>query len=156
MSTTGSVSLKRVKAAKVDGRAASIRYRQDQLQQLHKHLSSNVDEIREALRRDTTHSTSECNVEISMSLSAVRTHYDSLNFDQSIKDEYRSARGEDFESRRVGVGIVYIRPSRITPLFAVIAPLSTAIAAGNCTVLEVGWSPSRIFSVFDSMFVDFR
>lgn len=67
----------------------------------------------------------------------MKDQYASIDFDQMMEEEYRIANGKDAADRRVAAGIVYIVPSSHTLFYSVIAPLSVAIAAGNCAVLEV-------------------
>ena len=67
----------------------------------------------------------------------MKTEYSSIDVDKSLEDEYNLAKGKDFPNRREAVGIVYIKPTQYTLLYSVVASLATAIATGNCVVLEV-------------------
>jgi acyl-CoA reductase-like NAD-dependent aldehyde dehydrogenase len=67
----------------------------------------------------------------------VKDQYASINFDQMLEEEYLIANGKDAANRRAAAGIVYIVPSTHTLFYSVIAPLSVAVAAGNCVVIEV-------------------
>lgn len=131
-----------IRAAVVDGRTANIRYRQNELQALHQSLCSNVDEILLAITKDgngdaSTEPSFEADAEYSHTMSAVKQFYSSLNFEQSHKDEYLLANGADNASRRVGKGLVVIRPTTHTRLYSIVCPIAAAITAGNCVCLEV-------------------
>lgn len=69
----------------------------------------------------------------------VKDQYASIDFDQMLEEEYRIADGENAADRRVANGIAYIVPSNHTLFYSTIAPLSVAIAVGNCVVLEVSF-----------------
>ncbi|KAK0115742.1 hypothetical protein ONS95_000002 [Cadophora gregata] len=131
-----------IRAAVVDGRTANIRYRQNELQALHHALISNVDEILLAITKDSsgdgsTEPSFEAEAEYSHTMSAVKQFYSSLNFEQSHKDEYLLANGTDNLSRRVGKGLVVIRPTTHTRLYSTVCPIAAAITAGNCICLEL-------------------
>lgn len=131
-----------IRAAVIDGRTANIRYRQNELQSLHQTLRSYVDELLLASTKDScgdgsTEASLEADAEYSHTMSAVKQFYSSLNFEQSHKDEYLLANGADNPSRRVGKGLVVIRPTTHTRLYSIISPIAAAITAGNCVCLEV-------------------
>ena len=131
-----------LRAAVVDGRTANVRYRQNELQSLHQALRNNVDELLLASIKDgcgdsAKEPSSEADAEYSHTMSAVKQFYSTLNFEQSHKDEYLLANGSDSPSRRVGKGLVVIRPSTHTRLYSIICPIAAAITAGNCVCLEV-------------------
>lgn len=127
----------RLVAARIDGRAENIRYRQEQLRQLHSNIVTNRSQLHRSLLKDAGYTKAESDVELAVAMNAIRHHYDSLDFDVSIKQEYSVARGHDYAHRMVGVGIVYIKPADSSSLYAIIAPLSAAIAAGNAVILKV-------------------
>jgi aldehyde dehydrogenase (NAD+) len=80
----------------------------------------------------------EAQIEFSLALTAVRERFAELEPKKELEDEYAVARGEDAGSLRLGYGTVYIKASADhTPFYSAIAPLSAAIAAGNCVVLQV-------------------
>lgn len=127
----------RLRSAKIDGRTENVRYRQTQLQYLHRELAANQDDIRGALRKDSGFSDAETDVEFANAMNVLRELYDALDFDKSLKDEYSVTRHSDYVQRRVGVGLVYIEPGTAFPFFSTIAPLCAAIAAGNCILLHI-------------------
>ncbi len=130
-------SLERLKAAAIDGRAHNIFYRQTQLERLCNALTSQVEEFRKAIRNDYGHNNAEIAVEISLAIDAVKRHYHSLQPLEAHKEEYRIAHGEDAPDSKTPIGIVYIEPSLHTLFYSVVAPLSAAIAAGNCVAVLV-------------------
>ncbi|KAG4438900.1 hypothetical protein IFR05_005635 [Cadophora sp. M221] len=137
-----SAGMDQIRAAVIDGRTANIRYRQNELQSLHQVLRSYVDELLLASTKDSSGDGStepgfEADAEYSHTMSAVKQFYSSLNFEQSHKDEYLLANGADNPSRRVGKGLVVIRPTTHTRLYSIISPIAAAITAGNCVCLEL-------------------
>lgn len=131
-------STKRVSAACIDGRAQSPRYIQQQLIKLHDVLVENATEIREAIRNDSHHTSAEIDVEYFLAVQCVKYQYAQLDVERFIEEEYHLARSIDSPKRVVAAGVVYISPAEHTRLYSIIAPLSTAVAAGNCVVVEVG------------------
>lgn len=129
--------LSRLRSAKIDGRTENLRYRQSQLQYLHRELCAIHDEIRGAIRKDASFTAREADVEFASAMSALKDAYEGLDFDQALDEEYNPARGLDYLKRRSGVGIVYIKPANSFPFFNVLAPLVAAIAAGNCILLQL-------------------
>jgi hypothetical protein len=132
----------RLRAATIDGRTDNVRYRQNQLQSLHATLRNNVEKILSAISEDVGSShlqdnNSEASCEFYLASNAIRRLYESLDFKQSLKDEYQVANGADYLTRRVGKGLVVIRPTAHTRFYSIICPLATAITAGNCVCLEV-------------------
>ncbi|KAI0023546.1 Aldehyde/histidinol dehydrogenase [Xylariomycetidae sp. FL0641] len=130
-------AVERLQMAAADGRTENVRYRQNELQSLHKALRSNAVAICGALAQDTKAASAEVETEFYLAMDAVRHFYESLDFDASLKHEYSVTHGKDFASRRVGVGMVVIRPTSHTRFYSIISPLAAAIAAGNCLVLEL-------------------
>lgn len=70
-------------------------------------------------------------------MNAVEQQYEGLDFEESIKREYLIATGANNQSQRIGKGVIVIRPTTHTRFYSIIVPLATAMAAGNCTALEV-------------------
>jgi acyl-CoA reductase-like NAD-dependent aldehyde dehydrogenase len=132
-----SSSISRIQASNIDGRARTPRFIQAQLQALHSSLLVNVAEIRQAIASSTNHTPAEVGVEYHLAVSTVKDQYESINLDQVLEEEYKIANGKDASDRRVAKGVVYIVPASHTLFYSTIAPLSAAIAAGNCVVMEV-------------------
>ncbi|KAI1342620.1 Aldehyde/histidinol dehydrogenase [Xylariaceae sp. FL0016] len=131
------LAIERLQMAVVDGRTDNVRYRQDQLQNLHKALRTNATVICGALSQDTKGSAAEVETEYYLAMDAVRHFYESLDFDESLKAEYCVTKGKDFATRRSGVGTVVIRPTSHTRFYSIVSPLAAAISAGNCIILEL-------------------
>jgi acyl-CoA reductase-like NAD-dependent aldehyde dehydrogenase len=134
-----SSSISRIQAANIEGRARTPRFIQGQLQALHSSLLKNASEIRQVIASSTHHTPAEVGIEYYLAVSAVKDQYTSIDFNQSLDEEYRIANGKDAPDRRVAAGIVYIVPTSHTLFYSTIAPLSAAIAAGNCVILEVSF-----------------
>lgn len=135
-------ALDRLDESIVDGRTENGRYRQDQLHALHKALREEAAQLCAALQADSRSTPAEVEAEYYLAMQAVRHFYATIDFARDLEDEYRVARGKDNPARRVGVGLVVIRPTSHTRLYSVVSPLAAAIAAGNCLVLEVS-CPNR-------------
>lgn len=127
----------RVRAAAIDGRLSNVYKRQTELERLHRTLVQNSQTIKDAIIEDTGYSAAEAAIEYHLTLASLKKQYTLLDPRKELEDEYRIARGEDAPDRREASGIVYIVPTSHTLLFSVIAPLSAAIAAGNCVVVQV-------------------
>lgn len=131
-------AIERLQMSVADGRTENGRYRQGQLQALHRILREEAGQICSALSAGSRSSSSaEVEAEYYLAMNAVRHFYDGLDFEGELKEEYSVVRGKDNLSRRVGVGLVVIRPTAHTRLYSVVTPLAAAIAAGNCIVVEV-------------------
>jgi len=131
-----------LQAAAIDGRTRTVFYRQTQLEKLHKSLVSNASEIVDAIVADSGLSRTEAQIEYSLALTTVRERFAELEPKKELENEYAVARGEDAGDLRLGYGTVYIKASADhTPFYSAIAPLSGAIAAGNCVVLQVREQP---------------
>lgn len=135
---TDTHAVERLRDSVTDGRTENIRYRQNQLQSLHAALRSEADALCGALAQDARASSAEVETEFYLTMDAVRHFYDALDFDAEHKQEYLPVtEGRDNATRRVGVGLVVIRPTTHTRLYSIVTPLAAAISAGNCVILEV-------------------
>jgi len=126
-----------LRAAAIDGRTHNIYYRQHQLEALHQGLLDHTSEIKDALAADYDHTPAEIAIEIHLALSALKTSYETLQPTKALAEEYLIASGKDAPANRVPAGIAYIEPCTHTLLYSVVAPLSAAIAAGNCVIVLV-------------------
>ncbi|KAF2812727.1 ALDH-like protein [Mytilinidion resinicola] len=131
------VSLQRIREAAIDGRCQNVIYRQTQLEKLHDALIDNTESVMQAIHRDGGNSIPEARVEHILVLMCLREYYASLDATKALHEEYAVARGEDAPSLREGVGIVYIVPTTHSLFYSIVVPLSAALAAGNCVVIEL-------------------
>jgi hypothetical protein len=131
-------AIETLRVAVADGRAGSVRYRQNEFHKLHAALRENADPICEAIAKDSASSTVKAETEFFLTMDTVRKSYESLDIDKSLKDEYSVKYGKDNVGRRAALGLVAIRPSRHSRFYSVINPLVAALEAGNCVILEVG------------------
>ena len=129
--------LNTLKATVVDGRTENVRWRQNEIQNLHAALRENMDTICHAISKDSSSSTADAEKEFFLTIDAIRHSYKTLDFDRLLKEEYSVKNGKDNLDRRVGLGLVTIRPTMHTRFYSIVTPLVAAIAAGNCVVLEV-------------------
>lgn len=127
----------RIEAAAIDGRLHTLYHRQVQLERLCKALIANVNEIKQAIEQDYTHTFEEIATEYHTTLTTVKQHYSLLNPKEAHEEEYLVANGRDAPHTRAPAGIVYIEPTAHTFFYSSIVPLAAALAAGNCVVLLV-------------------
>lgn len=143
-------SFPELRAAAIDGRAHNIYYRQHQLEMLHQALLDHASELREAIAAEYDYTPAEVAVELHLALGTLKRNYDSLQPTKAYEDEYALANSKDASARRVPAGIVYVQTCSHALLFSVIAPLSAAIAAGNCVIVLVSFSNDVYPSVISS------
>lgn len=137
MASSDSAAIDRLQETAIDGRTENGRYRQDQLQALHNTLREEAGQICAALQADSRSTGPEIEAEYYLTMQAVKHFYDTVDFEKDLKEEYSVAYGKDNVSRRVGAGLVVIKPTSHTRFYSIVVPLAAAMAAGNCLVLEV-------------------
>jgi acyl-CoA reductase-like NAD-dependent aldehyde dehydrogenase len=122
---------------------SSPRHQQSQLSSLHSALRANTDALVSALTSNPFPrlSPAEAEAEYASALDAVRHFYDGIDPKKAHEDEYAIAKGRSNAGRRVGVGIVIVRPGWHTRLWGVVVPVVAAVAGGNSVVLEVSRCP---------------
>lgn len=143
-----SSNFEQLRAAAIDGRTNNIRFRQKELHALSAALQNSIDDILGAISEDAGGSSQvpspEMQAEYYLAMDALKRLYGSLDFQQSLKDEYLIANGADNATHRVSKGLVVIRPTWHTRFYSCVCALATAITAGNCVVLEVGMGTTRL------------
>ncbi|KAF2021436.1 ALDH-like protein [Aaosphaeria arxii CBS 175.79] len=143
--TNSDVIVAQLQATARTDQCRNVFFKQSELKALHDALRSNASQIKEAIQKDTSVSSSEARTEVAVALSIVKDHYQSLDPKKELEYEYRTSKGIDTLDRREPWGLVYIEPDlRHTPFLSVIAPLSAAIAAGNCVLLKLESSLRQI------------
>ena len=147
MASSHEQAFERLQGAVIDGRTENIRFRQNQLQSLHKTLRDEASTICGALAQNQLSSATEVETEFYLAMDAVRHFYDTLDFDRGLEEEYNAANGKDNKGRRVGAGLVIIRPTTHTRFYSIVNPLAAAIFAGTCVILEVSMEP-RVLEAF--------
>ncbi|KAK7409682.1 hypothetical protein QQX98_008125 [Neonectria punicea] len=130
-------AIERLQDAVVDGRAETVRFRQNLLHALHLALRTHAADICAAMASDTGASAAEVDAEFYLAMEAVRHFYDGLDFQKALEDEYSVARGKDNAGRRVGFGLVVLRPTGHTRFFSIVSPLAAALSAACCVALEL-------------------
>lgn len=131
----------RLQETVTDGRLANVFFRREQLFQLQDALRRNEDDILDGILKDSGNTPAEALAELYMTASTLKSLHDQLKPNEELELEYRVANGQDAPATRVGVGIVVIVPQRHTFVYSAIAPLCSAIAAGNCAVVVVSRTP---------------
>ncbi|KAF2158259.1 hypothetical protein K461DRAFT_265028 [Myriangium duriaei CBS 260.36] len=129
-----------IEAAVIDGRARSPRFIQKQLRALHDALIRSLTDIQIVGDQGSN----EAWTEIAITLKAVKNDYASVNLTHILEQEYSLALGKDNIHRRPGYGCAFIIPAGHTPLYSIVQPISAAITVGNCVVLEITQSASRV------------
>ena len=137
----------RIKAAVEDGRAQSPRFKQRQLAALHEALKQNQTLITTAVEKDTRCSKAEANIQYYLTLDAVKSFNDKLDFNKLLEDEYSIAHLKDNPDRRSAIGCVSIIPDSQSLLYSGVVPTAAAIAAGNCVVLEIKQTLSELSTI---------
>ncbi|KAF7184482.1 hypothetical protein CNMCM7691_005550 [Aspergillus felis] len=127
----------RLLAAEIDGRTQNTRYRQNEFHRLQSALSQHIDEIQDAIQKDSGNGPEEVRAELCLALQEIRTHYLTLSLEKDLEEEYCVVAGKDNADAKCGAGIVYIVPSTHTMFYSIISALSAALAAGNCIILEL-------------------
>ena len=136
-------NIKRIQVSVLEGRAQTPRFKQQQLVKLQEALANARTSLVDAICADTGYKVAEAEAQYYLTLSALKAHYCSLDFKQMLEEEFRVANSKDNILRRTAFGCAYIIPTRNSLLYSVIVPVSTAIAAGNCVILEVCASRSK-------------
>ncbi|KAF7131374.1 hypothetical protein CNMCM5793_004545 [Aspergillus hiratsukae] len=127
----------RLLAAEIDGRTQNTGYLQNEFHRLQSALSQHIDEIQDAIQKDSGNRPEEVRAELCLALKEIRTHYLTLSLEKDLEEEYRVVAGEDNAGATRGAGIVYIVPSTHTMFYSIVSALSAALAAGNCIILEL-------------------
>ncbi len=130
-------ALSKLQEAVADGRLANVFFRREQLYRLHDAVLQNKDTIVNGIVKDSGNTEAEAFAEFYATLSAITSYHDQLRPEAELDAEYRIAKGQDAPDAREGVGIVLIRPQAHTFVYSVLAPVSAAIAAGNCVAVVV-------------------
>ncbi|KAM3071814.1 hypothetical protein ACMFMG_009671 [Clarireedia jacksonii] len=134
-------NLDRLRASEIEGTTENVRYRQRELERLHSSLCRNKSSLLSSILKDTDGASGKSNfepeAEFWLTINAIESQYKSLDFEKSIAEEYLIAKGSNNENRRIGKGLVIIRPTTHTRFYSIVTPITTAIAAGNCVALEL-------------------
>jgi len=132
-----------VRAAVLDGRANNIFYRLTQLEKLQKALLNEAVAIQDAIVADSGVTAAEAKIEFSLALEALRERYAELDPKKEHENEFRIANKKNAEDARVGAGLVVIEPATHTLFYSIVAPISAALAAGNCLIVRVSMIITR-------------
>lgn len=139
-------ALANLQATGLTARCHNAFFKQKQLKALHNTLRNNVSAIKDAIQQDTHVSNEEAVTEVAFALDIVREHYTSVNVKKELEHEYLITNGKDAGDKREPLGVVFIEPQQNhTPFFSIIAPLSAAVAAGNCVALKVKYTRALSF-----------
>lgn len=130
-------SLDRVLAAAVEGQAQSQRFIQRQLSRLHEHFVKDGPAIRAAMKNDGSQTKSEIEIQYTLALESITATFSESDFEKALATEYKIAHSENTPDHRCAYGAAYIAPATYNLVYSTIAAVSTAIAAGNCVILEV-------------------
>lgn len=130
-------ALARVHSAAIDGRMKNTRTRQKQLSSLFKSLTEHANYFVDAMQKGDNVSREEANIIVSAMLLEVRQHYENIDFEKELVQEYNVRWGKSWVDRRVAARLVYIIPQSFTKVFNVFSALSAAIEAGSCCIVEV-------------------
>ncbi len=124
----------RIEISCLEGRAQSVRFRQKLFHSLYNALKSSASALREAIAADSGNGEAEVALELALALSELRTHYDTLNLEEELKEQ----RALENLNATTNIGIIYVIPAKQNLYYSVISALTAALAAGNCVIVEVG------------------
>ncbi|EPE34796.1 ALDH-like protein [Glarea lozoyensis ATCC 20868] len=128
--------MEKVRGTIIDGRLENVRYRQYQLQQLHLALRNGAEQLQDALCKDSGISKTIAKTEFYLAMDSVNKAYETLDFDQALKDEYLIKDGKDNLNSRSGLGVIAFRPGTHSRLYSIVTVVAMAIAAKNALYLE--------------------
>jgi acyl-CoA reductase-like NAD-dependent aldehyde dehydrogenase len=131
----------RICISSLEGRARSVRFQKSQLRRLHEELVQSRNEIQELMIKEEHHTEKEAAFEYVLLLSELSNHYAALNSKSQLQLARRIELRENNISRTRSVDIVYIVPSKHTPVYSIISPIGAAISAGSCIIVEVKRTP---------------
>lgn len=134
----------KIRSAAIDGRAQNIMFKITQLKKLHQALVREIDAIEDAITKDTGCSSVEVKLEYYMAMKSLRDQFVALDKKKALEAEYAIAHKQDAPENREAVGVVIIEPTTHTLFYSVTSALSSAIAAGNCVILQVGFGEKRM------------
>ncbi|KAK1754701.1 hypothetical protein QBC47DRAFT_384714 [Echria macrotheca] len=146
--------LERLTTSLTELRPCPPRHRQSQLRALHTSLVSAESSLSAAIASDSPRNTpAEVEAEYLQSVETVRHFYDGINVAAEAEQEYAIVKGKDAGKRRVGVGMVVVRPGGWghTRLFGIIAAVAAAVAGGNCVILELPPSDRAVDKVLSEI-----
>jgi len=139
----------RVQAAAVDGRQENVFWRQIELQKLYKVLAQQSASIQAAIVKDSATTRQEAKLEFCEALLSVKRRHAELQPDRERTEEYNIANGKDSPNARRPYGLVYIVPTTHTMFYSIITAIASAIAAGNCCIVEVSTMSSRYLTTHE-------
>ncbi|BGO99567.1 Proteophosphoglycan ppg4 [Rhodotorula toruloides ATCC 204091] len=141
--------LKSVHAAAEDGTTSYPRFIQDQLIKLYNILSESRDELLQALQADTGLTSAEAHFELAETLQLVkRFAIAELDYEKWNKGREKALK-EEGVSRR-GKGVCLLLGNAAAPVYSVIGPLATAMAAGNAVVSLLSSETKAVSSLLES------
>ncbi|KIW58072.1 hypothetical protein PV05_02622 [Exophiala xenobiotica] len=123
----------RIEISCLEGRAQSVRFRQKLFHSLYNALKSSASALREAIAADSGNGEAEVALELALALSELRTHYDTLNLEEELKEQ----RSLENLNATTNIGIIYVIPAKQNLYYSVISALTAALAAGNCVIVEL-------------------
>ncbi|EXJ74260.1 uncharacterized protein A1O5_02556 [Cladophialophora psammophila CBS 110553] len=136
-------SFSRIEISSIEGRAQSTRLRQKLFHSLHTALRSSEKLIKDAILVDSGLSDSEVNLEYALAISELRTHYTSIDLEKDLKAQ----RAAENLGATTSVGTVYVIPAKQNLFYSVISALTAALAAGNCVVVELPPTLTKVSGV---------
>ncbi|BGO92342.1 hypothetical protein NBRC10512_002019 [Rhodotorula toruloides] len=141
--------LKSVHAAAEDGTTSYPRFIQDQLIKLHNVLSESRDELLQALQADAGLTTAEAHVELAETLQLVkRFAVEELDYEKWNKERKKALKEEGVS--RSGKGVVVVVGEAAAPVYSVIGPFATAVAAGNAVVSLLAPETKAVSSLLET------
>jgi acyl-CoA reductase-like NAD-dependent aldehyde dehydrogenase len=116
------------------GKLKTISYRRNEISRLYRRLRNDCESVCNAIASDGRCSAPAAEAEFRLTMDGIRQFHSSLKLPLERKKPQCFA--HDDLNRRSAVGLVAIRPGRHSRLYSTLIPLTAAIAAGNCILLE--------------------
>ncbi|KAK2601824.1 hypothetical protein QQS21_004607 [Conoideocrella luteorostrata] len=126
-----------VRSSAIDGRVHSPIFRKERLQRLHQALSENTSQIQQAILQDHEYRPIEVRVEFWLAMRCIADAYTGLNPKEEFRREYALSNSRNDASAVQPVGIIIIEPARHSFLYSLVSGIVSAIANGNCVVVQM-------------------
>lgn len=129
-----------IEISQLEGRARSTRLRQHQFHDLWTALRRSEKAIKNAIVADDGSDAWEATLEYGLTLAEVKAHYDSFSLASDLKSAYAV---ENLDATTT-TSVTYIIPAHRNLFYSVLSPLSAALAAGTCVIVEASVSYSSL------------
>ncbi|KAI5460927.1 Aldehyde/histidinol dehydrogenase [Mariannaea sp. PMI_226] len=131
-----SSTFSQVRGSAIDGRARNPFFQKEQLKKLHLVLSANATKIRDSIVQDHARTEADVKAELWLAVRCVADAYTSVDPKKELQLEHAISEAKDAPDAKEPIGVIVIEPAKHTFLYSLISGLATAIANGNCVVVQ--------------------